>query len=306
MPVEQEVNKGGAYRCVMAVEHLVSPFFHLTIIDGMEHIEEIRRRRVESWERRPLIIAFRHVKVRDIIDVLGLALQAVDYLPEEIIMPTSEHYVHFFHHPPYTIADALCHKYGVETPRVIQSYRLDDDRLDREAKSKLVTLSEELGTALIHKIKKGFVQGKCLVIAPEGHRSSSSNIVLGGLQPAEAGIGLSIRLLIKSGMEADVLPIGIIPDRNKPRSYGICVGKSLNLKQIYERASELAQTVGLNNQDKTIINSLLGHALMTFIAELLPKEQWGVYDPASAYYKDTLLGELKLRTRGGIVNIYKK
>ena len=275
------------------IDRRLQILFPLKEIQGIEHISNLRKEYLQH--QMPIIFAFNHLGL-EVVRVYETALQIVGD-DSKLIVPVSEHYLHYKNFPIYALAVSLAQRILTsQFPPVIQSYRIRDDTLSDEHLNELSKRSQELGISTIRSIVKGFQNGACVIIAPEGHRSHDYTLL-----PAEVGSGLLIRTLNKLKKQnkipdARIVPIAFEPfDRSglfNRQHYKMTIGEPVDPQNILDLATELAQDYGINNGKPN--PALASHALMLKIAELMSPERRGVYDVEDQRFEQVLLGELKL------------
>lgn len=181
---------------------------------------------------------------------------------------------------------------GISMPRIEQAYRLRDPRLSSAERDKLRQKSEALGRAFKKLLTQELPQGASILIAPEGHRSST-----GRLQPAEAGLGFIVKHMNRLGYGL-IIPVGIyfIGDY-QPASLNyhivskptliMSIGSPLNPGEVLDETRRLSgKRIARADQ--------VSHILMDRLRILLPQSRWGVYDPR--IFPETFQGAFTLET----------
>jgi hypothetical protein len=263
---------------------------------------------------QPAIFAINHIDAPEIFWAARLAYQVAGGDASRLVLPVSEKYTHFRHHPPLATAVALAkHGGGVGFLPVEQAYRVrrgdligeiplpEDAQIPHIQDEAALRRQLELGKEFMKILPQLLLSGKFLIISPEGHRDIKLN-------PAETGTGVAIlkmQQLIENGEITSglIVPIGIQKLVRKPgqirRQYAMTIGIPLSPGQLITRARELSTEFSIPLKRGEPTADIVSHALMLEIASLLPGSQQGVYSRQSPYFEDVLHGIIKLGTQNG-------
>ena len=277
-------------------------------VRGLEHIEWLRDqyRQMQSEDHSlPLLFAFNHTGKSEVFRVIEFAINIAGRA-DRLFLPVSEDYTDEEIYYTYSKLVETANAVGIQTFPIRQSY------LDRKGiliadtvvgkipnkirEAKIESRGKPL--KLLKSIKANFSAGNIFIIATEGKRNPQ-----GWLMPAEEGAGLavaSLKHLIEEGKVPDayVVPIGIdvLPKKflDYRSQYGMTVGQPLTPLQISEKSSALAEKYDIPLRHGQPSYSLLSHALMMEIADLLLESNRGVYHEGNPYFLEVLQDRIRI------------
>lgn len=238
----------------------------------------------------PVIVYFNHLVGDDPVIVSAL-INKVTKGKRRLFIPVSQEYTSLKGRLPWYAIGVLGARYllGWQMNKIIQSYRLRDERLSEEQKLEMKSNASNLTWQFVRKVKEGLQQKEkpVIIISPEGHRSEQ------GLLPAEAGVGVLARLMGEN--DGLILPVGLIyhggkrglnynPLKSLPVE--IIVGRPLSYDEVINVGQELYSRYDLLFSEKP---EEIAHALMGHLTQLLPENLHGYYH--SSFIKETLKGK---------------
>jgi len=253
--------------------------------------------------KNPAVIYFNHISGDDPFFIAHLFLKHLPNRVGNLIFPVSDEYTIFKNFPAYATAVYLAQSvFGFQMLPIVQSYRLRDDQLSKPNKEELSQKVFELGRRFVNTVNEELPKGATIIVAPEGHRSSS-----GVLQPAENGLGQIANKLQhqqKDGFISDALflPVGIRYETHSSKTLNfnplskpkiaINVGDPLNISDVVQGTKRMLSYLGLNDNEQFISRQQLTTYLMTRLSYLLPEQMQGVY--GYQLLPDTLAGRFEL------------
>ena len=226
----------------------------------------------------PAVLYFNHISSAD---PLIMAYLLITYLRNRfgnVIYTDSEDYTKLTGKKPhYIIGVKLAETVGFYMPRIIQPYRLEDERLSEKQKKELGDRSTQLANEFGKLLEEKLPAGATSVIAPESHRSED-----GSLLPAEKGLGLIVKHSAMRNSRLS-LPVGLaFADKYNysrglnyhplhPKQINVSIGSPLDYDQI------LAQTQILTGKTEIYSFYDISHCLMVQLRDLLPDWMHGFY-----------------------------
>jgi len=304
--IRQEVQRRIARGGLELFDDLVKRFYSLEVL-GQEHLASVLElqqcfRRSEYAKPIPMIVYFNHIAGDDPFLILELLDRSLGDVMGNVILPVSDVYMKLHKHPTYAIGARLAQQiFGFDVFPITQAYRRRGSGQIEDTNGETITFIDQL--------TQKFINGGCLVIAPEGHRSPGNSLQPASLQPAEESIGVAVRRLInlikkKQIPEAIILPIGIeypgLPAKRfhlglKKVPAKLSVGQPLLATEILENVNLFSSQMNLKGIKERV---LITDYLMMALSNLLPPGMRGVYDGESTWFRPTLEGRAKLVKRG--------
>lgn len=301
---------------------------HIVSIEGIDNLASAYEARKKAERPVPMIFAINHTSQAELFVIFKLMHEVVDRDASQIGLVISRKYMDPKEFPTYSMVVNLARKLGGVTlipveqayrnrtkddfepvyPDIIPRKKYKKSNAGKKDQSDSITSKEQafLTTEMLEEL---FLAGKCLLIAPSGHREDY-------MTTAELGFGMivgQLMQLIEKGQidEALIVPIAIERLGKKgcgvidPRKYfrlhilpyltpGILIAKGHNLGEVHK--------IRLNP-------SLTAHALMLEIARKLPEAQRGVYNETdqnvfSAVLRNRIV--LGVSKRGYVEPVWRK
>jgi len=252
--------------------------YHLEEIVSAENISLIRERiiREERDRYNPSIIVFPYLAEAEDLWVTSLALYLYGAKPSRLFFPNSNS-------PAY-----LQRRGTVISEREKVSLLKEERRAVKDKPRRLKEINLDPNS-----LEKEFADGNCLIMASSEYPSRN-----GSLLPAEADLGLAVRVLdrmISSGRVPDavVIPVGIdiLTGRlaDGRRRLRMTIGKPLTPAEIKAEAKALVKLHELPGFERKVVkpnNSQLAHTVMLELANLEINK--GVYDPSHPLFRHVI------------------